>query len=175
MAKNQREQLNEDERKILTELQKNCKENMDVIAGHCGFSKQKVWRIIKQLEKNHIIWGYPTVYNEEKQKLQKFILLIKRSVQKIDNQTAEQLISYQKNKDIGVLGVTVENSYFSHGEYDWILIFTAQDITRAKKFTDVLLNRYPGMVSKVNLIQILMTLRSQHILNPDYMKLREFL
>jgi len=35
---------------ILAELQKNAKENVHTIAEHCGFSKQKAWRLIKQLE-----------------------------------------------------------------------------------------------------------------------------
>jgi DNA-binding Lrp family transcriptional regulator len=55
MVKNSREQLDKDERKIITELQKNSNESTDAIAKHCGFSRQKVWRTIKQLEKNHII------------------------------------------------------------------------------------------------------------------------
>jgi len=73
------------------------------------------------------------------------------------------------------LGINVENSYYTHGEYDWVLIFTASDMSHAKKFSDMLVNKYPNMVSKVNLMQILITLRSQHILNPEYMKIREYL
>ena len=175
MAKTNRVQIEQDEKKILSELVKNAKENIDTIAKHCGFSKQKARKIIKHMEENHIIWGYTAVSDEQKQGLQKFVLLIKKSMQKIDDETREQLISYRTNKDISELGVTVENSYFTHGEYDWILIFTAEDIVYAKKFSDILLYKYPGMVSKANLIRVLMTLRSQHILNPDYVKLKEFL
>jgi DNA-binding Lrp family transcriptional regulator len=175
MKRSSNEQIKEDEMKILAALQKYPKENIATIAKHCGFSKQKIYKTIKQMEKNHIIWGYAIVTDEQKQGLQKYVLLIKRSVKTIDNKTIDQLISYQKNKEIEGLEITVENSYFVHGEYDWILIFTAKDIRQAKKFSDILLSAYPGMFSNVNLIQILMTLQSQHVLNPDHIKLRELL
>ena len=55
MEKTSKKQIEEDERKIITDLQKNAKESIDVIAKKCGFSRQKVWRIIKRLEKNKII------------------------------------------------------------------------------------------------------------------------
>ena len=58
MAKTSKKQIEEDERKIISELQKNAKESIDIIAKKCGFSRQKVWRIIKRLEKNKTIWGY---------------------------------------------------------------------------------------------------------------------
>jgi len=175
MVQNSEEQLAQDEIKVIVELQKNAHENMETIARRCGFSRQKIWRIMQHLEKSHEIWGYSAVTNEQKQGLQKFVLLMKRSTKPIDDNTANELISYRKDKDIMNLGITVENSYYSHGAYDWILIFTAQDMSQAKKFSDTLLNKHPGMVSKVELIQILMTMRSQHILNPEYEKLREFL
>jgi DNA-binding Lrp family transcriptional regulator len=173
MTRSSKERLKEDELKILAALQRYPKENINMIAKHCGFSRQKVYKAIKQMEKNHTIWGYATVADEQKQGLQKYVLLIKRSTKTIDDKTLDQLVSYQKNKEIAGLEITVENSYFIHGEYDWMLIFTAPDIRQAKKFSDILLNQYPGMFSNVNLIQILMTLQSQHVLNPNHFKLRE--
>ena len=51
MPRKSKAQIRDDEKKILKALQKNSKEGIDAIAKHCGFSRQKVWRIIKQLEK----------------------------------------------------------------------------------------------------------------------------
>jgi len=175
MPKNRRAQMTEDDLRILGYLQKNSYRTINAIAKGCGFSQQKVCRSIKKMEKDHLIWGYSTVTDDQKQDLQKFILLIKRSVKKIDSGTADQLISYRTDKDIANLGVIVENSYFSHGEYDWILIFTARDIRQAKKFANALVYKHQGMVANANLIQILMTMRSQNILNPEYMNMREYL
>ena len=47
MPRTGREQITDDEKKIIHELQKNSKENIDKIAKKCGFSRQKVWRVIK--------------------------------------------------------------------------------------------------------------------------------
>jgi len=175
MIQRSNEQRKDDEKKILVALQKFQKENIDKIAKDTGFSRQKVHKAIKEMEQNQTIWGYGAVVDEERQDLEKFMLLIKRATKKIDKKTADQLISYRTSENIKGLGINVINSYFAHGEYDWVLIFTAPDIRKAKKFSTVLLNDYPGMATKITLLQLLMTLRSQHILNPNYMKLREFL
>jgi len=87
MTKSSREQLAKDEMKILAELQKNSNESIDTIAKHCSFSRPKVGRTIKQLEESRMIWGYTAVVDEQKQGLQKFILLIKRSMQTLEKKT----------------------------------------------------------------------------------------
>ena len=78
MAKNSIKQIEEDEKKVINELLKNANKSINEIAKICGFSRQKVWRIIKNLEKNHTIWGYTAIVDEEKQNLKNYILLIKR-------------------------------------------------------------------------------------------------
>ena len=57
MSKSSREQIDDDEKKVLWQLRRNSKESIDAIAKKCRFSRQKVWRIIKRLEKNKTIWG----------------------------------------------------------------------------------------------------------------------
>jgi DNA-binding Lrp family transcriptional regulator len=64
MSKSSREQIDKDEKKILSELVKNSNENIETIAKHCGFSRQKVWRAIKRLEEKGLIWGYTAIFNE---------------------------------------------------------------------------------------------------------------
>jgi DNA-binding Lrp family transcriptional regulator len=61
MVKVSREQINKDEKKILAELQKDAQKGIDMLAKRCGFSRQKVWRIVKRLEKNRMIWGYTAI------------------------------------------------------------------------------------------------------------------
>ena len=62
MAKSSNEQIEQDEKKLLSELMKNSKENIDMIAKHCGFSRQKAWRMIKQLENNQKNLGIFSYY-----------------------------------------------------------------------------------------------------------------
>jgi len=66
MAKSSVKQIEQDERRILGELAKNANKSVNDIAETCGFSRQKVWRVINNLEKNHTIWGYIAVVNQEK-------------------------------------------------------------------------------------------------------------
>ena len=66
MAKNSVKQIEQDEKKILEELSKNANKSINDIAEKCGFSRQKVWRVINNLEKNHAIWGYTAVVDEKK-------------------------------------------------------------------------------------------------------------
>jgi len=91
MAKSSREQIHIDEMKILAELQKNSNESIDSIAKHCGFSRQKVWKTIKHLEESRMIWGYTAIVDEQLQGLQKFILLIKRSMQTLKKKNVDEI------------------------------------------------------------------------------------
>ena len=53
--KKSRDQIDPDEKKLLSELVKNSNEKIDSIAKQCGFSRQKAWRIIKNLEEKGVI------------------------------------------------------------------------------------------------------------------------
>ena len=175
MVKSSREQLVKDDGKILAELQKNSNESIDTIAKHCRFSRQKVWKAIKKLEESRMIWGYTAVVDEQKQGLQKFILLIKRSMQTLEKKNVDEIAVDKLEKIYSKMGITIDSSYYVHGEFDWILLFSAKDLKQAKKFAGLLLEAYPGVVSKISLLQTLFIQREHKILNPDPTKLREFL
>jgi DNA-binding Lrp family transcriptional regulator len=55
MPKQSKKQLQDDEQKIIQELLRDSSQNINAIADKLGFSRQKVWRVIKNLEKNHTI------------------------------------------------------------------------------------------------------------------------
>jgi len=175
MAKTKKEQQMKDEEKILLELQKNAKENINIIAKHCGFTRQKAWRIIKRLESKELIWGYTAIFDEKIMGVKHFTLMVKRNSKKVEQKTIDQIVSRKIEDFAKGLGVTVESSYFVHGEYDWILSFTTEDITHARKFAEYILKLNPGILEKVTILQTMMFIRKQHILNPERMKLKELL
>ncbi len=175
MSKSSREQQADDKRKILTELQKNANENIDTIAKHCGFSRQKTFRIIKQLETSHMIWGYTAIVDDEKNDLTHFIILIKRSMKPLDKKIIDRIESLQIEDVALPEGVNIESSCFVHGIYDWIISFTARDIKEAKNFCDKLSSGFPGIIEKIDLIQTLYFVRKQYIFNPNRKKLRELM
>jgi DNA-binding Lrp family transcriptional regulator len=175
MAKVNDEHLNTDERAILSELQKYSSNNIETIAKHCGFSRQKIYRIIKKLEEKKIIWGYTAIFDEEIQDLQKFLLLVKRTTKPVDESTIKDIVSTQILKEISEMGITIESSYCIHGEFDWALIFTATDLKHAKKFSNQLLGSYADLVDKTLLMQVLYSQRDHHIQNPNPSKIMELL
>lgn len=175
MAKSSRKQIDEDEKKILAVLESNAKESIDVIAKKCGFSRQKVWRIVKRLEKDHTIWGYAAVVDKEKQKLNGYIVLIKRSNQPLDNELVDKITIRKLEVLVPNSKVRIENSIYVHGVYDWIISFTAEDIRQAKQFCESLNRTYQGYLSEVHLLEMMFSIREKGILNPEINKLRDFL
>jgi DNA-binding Lrp family transcriptional regulator len=170
-----KEQLTQDEHKVLIALQKNSKNTISSIAKDCGVSRQKVKRIITQLEEDQVIWGYTAITDEKKQGQLKYVLLIKRSMNKIEKKTAEKIASLQYDEEYTRQGITIESSYYIHGEYDWMILFTAQNLRDAKKFSTMLIENYPNIIIKVNLMQILYSQRSHHIISPSPQSLFDFL
>jgi len=175
MVKNFKEQKQEDEIRILAELTKNSNESIDTIAKHCGFSRHKVWRSIKQLEEKNIIWGYTAISDEKKIGLTHFILMIKRTIRQPGETTVDKIISRKIEDLIKKLGITIESSFYVHGEYDWVITFTSMDIKHAKQIYDSLNTLYPGVIEKITIMQTLMFIKKQYILNPDKKNLRNFL
>jgi Lrp/AsnC family transcriptional regulator, leucine-responsive regulatory protein len=175
MARSSGEQILEDETRVLEELIKNSKENIDMIAKHCGFSRQKVWRIMKQLDKKGFIWGYTAIFDEMKVGLNHYMLLVKRTTKQIGEKTIATIVERKIEEFAANLGVTVESSYYVHGSYDWIVTFTAKEITQAKRFSDALVALHPDIIEEIQIVQTLMFIKKQYILNPEKKKLKDFL
>jgi DNA-binding Lrp family transcriptional regulator len=175
MAKSSSVQIEEDEKKVLSELMKNSNEKIDTIAKRCGFSRQKAWRYIKRLESKDLIWGYTTVFDEQKIGLQHYILLIKRTSKPLKEGTANKIISRRAEDILIESGGTIESSALVHGDYDWVVTFNAKDIKQAKKYSDLLITLHPGEIEKISILQTLMFIKKQYILNPERKKLTDFL
>ncbi len=175
MSKMSKEQISNDEKKILIQLQNKATENLDVLAKSCGFSRQKVWRIVKRLEQNQMIWGYTAIIDEQKNNLSHYTLLIKRTPQQLMEKTVDIITSRKLEEIVADLGVTIESSYYVHGDYDWVITFTAQDIIRAKKFCGSLLALHAGVIEKTALLETLFMVKNHHVLNPKPEALKTFL
>ena len=166
MPKSSREQIDKDEKKILAELRNNAKGSIDEIAKKCGFSRQKVWRIIKHLEKNKTIWGYNTIIDPEKVNLKEYFLLIKRTNKPIEKEKLEMILNRKISKDIKKLGMNLEYSCFIHGSYDWFICLTAEDIIHVKKFTHVFSTLFKDYVSNLQVFEVIFPIEKYGIVNP---------
>ena len=175
MAKSSKKQIYEDELKVIAELQKNAKESIDIISKNCGYSRQKVWRIINRLEENKTIWGYAAVVNEEKQGLKRYMILIKRTTLPIEEKLVDKITTRQLEKSASEIDIKIESSMFTHGTFDWVICFKAKDMMHAKKFSEIVNKTYWGYIGELHIMETLFPIRIQEILNPEIEKLKEFL
>ncbi|MCJ7570739.1 MAG: Lrp/AsnC family transcriptional regulator [Candidatus Thermoplasmatota archaeon] len=174
MPKNSVKQIQNDERRILDELRKNANNSINDIAKTCKFSRQKVWRIIKNLEKNHTIWGYTAVVDEEKLNKKSYMMLIKRSNKPFPDELIKKIINRDLTKKGKKTGAEITNSFFTHGVYDWVICFNANDIRAAKSFVEEVNKLYGGYVSEVHLIEKMFSAVSCGVTNPEIEKLNDF-
>ena len=173
MAKVSAKQIDIDEQKVITVLQKNAKESIDAIAKECGFSRQKVWRIIKRLEKNKTIWGYHAVVDSEKLRMNRYIVLIKKTTEPVET-LADIIISRDMEKYAYDLGILIEDSQYLHGMYDWELCFSARDIKEAKRFCETFNKVYKSYVKELFLLERIFPVKQCGMQNPNIVKLKEF-
>jgi DNA-binding Lrp family transcriptional regulator len=168
-----KEQKKKAEEKIIKYLLTKPNESIDRIAKKCGFSRQKAWRIIKRLEDSHTIWGYHAVVDDEKMNQKNYILLIKAAVFPAKN-TPDRIIKREADKIAETLGVSVNESRYMHGLYDWIICFNAVDTKSAKKFTHMISKAYSEDIVDTILLEEMMPIKKCGFINPDAEKLKEF-
>ncbi len=174
MSKSGNEQINNDEKEILRELQKNSKESIDKIAKKCGFSRQKVWKIIKRLEKDKTIWGYRAVVDNEKMGLKRYLILIKRTHKHFSKEQVDIITSRKVKQVSSKLGVNIECSYFIHGSYDWFFMVTSKDIRFVKKTIETFNILLKGFFSEVKVEEVIFPVETNSFINPNLDQIKEF-
>jgi len=174
MAKSSKETIMKDEILVLTILEQHAKETIDDIAKKCGFSRQKVCKIIKHLETEKIIWGYTAVTDENASNLKHFIVLVKRNTVPFDQDVRNEVI-FRKIDDYPAGLVKIENIYFTHGMSDLVFTFYAPDIISAKKFIQQSFERHNKYLSEYFILETLFPVRKQGLKNPRIKELVEYI
>ena len=171
MSKNSIKGIKQDEKRILDKLTKNANKSINDIAQSCGFSRQKVWRVINNLEKNHTIWGYTAVVDEEKLDEKSYIILIKRTNKPLSQELINKIIKRELGKQSGI---EITNSIYAHGIYDWIIFINATSIREAKGFVEETNKLFEGFIAEIHLIEKMFSAVSCGVTNPDIKKLNNF-
>jgi DNA-binding Lrp family transcriptional regulator len=167
MPRKSKERIASDEKMILRKLKKKSKESIEKIAKECGFSKQKVWRVIKNLEKDKTIWGYSTIIDNEKVNLTHYTILFKRSIVPLDKNVQRQISEERLDDYFPDLNITIEDCLFVNGSYDWIVTFTAPGIREMKKFCEKLTRKFSEHIVGYEVLETIITIRKQGIKNPS--------
>ena len=173
MPKSSREQIKEDEKKVIQKLATDASESIDRIAKECGFSRQKVWRIMKRLEKNNTIWGYTAVVDHEKQEQNHYVVLIKKTSKPI-GAIVEKIVDRKLEIEAKKIGVVISTSLYLNGMYDWIICFTGPNIKQAKQFCNILSAIFKDHIEEIHLLEDIFTVKKQGITNPNVAQLKEF-
>jgi Lrp/AsnC family transcriptional regulator, leucine-responsive regulatory protein len=174
MRKKENEAITNDETKVLVFLEQNAKKSIDEIAKQCGFSRQKVWRIVKHLEEQEIIWGYTAVTDGSVRGLKHFMVLVKRNSLPFDQEMRkEMLFSKLDNFPPGL--VKIENIYFTHGTADWVLTFYALDIITAKKYVEHTFERLNKYLQEYTILETLVPFRKMGLKNPHIEAMLQFI
>ncbi len=173
MPKASREQIADDEKKIIRELQNNSKESIDKIAKKCGFSRQKVGRVIKRLERNKTIWGYHAVVDDNKIGLQQYFILIKRTTKAFSKEHIDSIIKRVIQTEIANMGIIIENVSYVHGEFDGIHIIRASNVIQVKKYCETLSTLSKGYISHMIILEELFPIEKNGIVNPNIEELKD--
>ena len=175
MLKSGKEQMDKDEKKLLRILQQNSNHNIEQLANDSGFSTQKLLRIKKRLEKNNIIWGYSTITDYNHIGLKHYTLLVKRSKNPLSKELIDDVTKGFLENRFPEGKITIENVYYVHGEYDWIISFTSPDTLTMKKFCDKMIKLFSEFISSYSVQQTIIPIRKQGIKNPTAIKQKDFL
>ena len=175
MSKSGKQKLAHDEKKILDVLRSNAKDSIENIAKKSGFSRRKVWLIIKKLEENKTIWGYAAICNDESYSLKHFTMLIKRTTVPINQKTLQEILTTRLDNLIPDNVIIIENIEYFHGSFDGIFTFLAEDLVTAKKFCEQFNKRFSQFIAGVELLEGILIIRKQSIRNPRLKEQIKFL
>jgi DNA-binding Lrp family transcriptional regulator len=175
MPKSSYEQLVEDEKKILDVLRKNAHESIDAIAKKCGFSRQKVWRIIKKLEKEKTIWGYTAISDNDTYHLKRFTILVKRTVLPLDKNIYNEILNTRLDDLLPDSTIIIEDIDYVHGLYDWVVTFQTDSLVTAKRYCERFNEHFRGQIADINLLEGILIIRKQTIKNPRIKEQIKFL
>jgi len=72
------------------------------------------------------------------------------------------------------LGIFVQTACMLQGQYDMMLCFTAQDISVAKRFTEVINKKYSPYIREIMMLEDIFSVRSNGMMNPKVDDVKEF-
>jgi len=174
MSKSSKKSIERDEKKVLLELMKDSSQSINVISKKLGYSRQKIWRIIKKLQGEKTVWGYTAVINCEKIGMKNFLLLGKRTSKPLPQEMINLVLNRKLEKMAKKNNCILDDTYYLNGVYDFVSTFKANNILDAKRYQEEFNRLYKSYIEKTMILEALFPLRMNGILNPDINNLSEF-
>jgi DNA-binding Lrp family transcriptional regulator len=140
--------------------------SMRDIAKDLNSYRQTIWKKKKELEKDHLIWGYTAVVDEGKQGKGTFLVLMK--MKPMIEDLAKIIVTRIKSKEPARKDIRLIDAFQVNGEYDWIIRFSAQNHTTARKYYDTLRAIYGDyLLEKPVLVDVNFILVAEGKMNPE--------
>lgn len=175
MAKSSLKQIEQDKKRIIDELVKNANMSVNEIADKLGFSRQKVWRIIKNLEEDKTIWGYTAIIDDNKMKRKRFCILLKKAPIGLTDEKLNIVINRELRKIALKNKVYLECTYFFNGSYDGLINVTADDIIQVKKFINDMIKKIgTDYFYEAEILEVLIPIQMRGFNNPNINQLKEY-
>ena len=167
MPKKSKIEIFEDEKKVMRALQKDARQSIDILAKNCGFSRQKVWRIMKRLEEQKIIWGYHAVVEDDIFAHNRYYVLIKRTTKGVTDKALDTITNRNLKAEMEKMDIILEDSCLLHGPYDWLISLTAENIRQVKRFTESFNQLFREYVQEIDILEVIFPVEKSGIQNPN--------
>ncbi len=175
MPKNNIKQIKEDEKNILDELRKDASMSINEIAKKLGFSRQKVWRTIKNLEKDKTIWGYTAIIDDNKTGRKRYCILLKKAPYQVTEESLNTVINRDLRKIAEKNRVTLDSTYFFQGSYDGQISVTAENIMQVKNFINDMQKKIgEDYFKETDIQEVLVPIQVRGFNNPNLKQLKEY-
>jgi DNA-binding Lrp family transcriptional regulator len=159
---------------ILQALLKDPTRSLRDIAKDLKSYRQKIWRVKKKLEEEHVIWGYTAVIDHGKLNHIPYIMLLK--MKPMSKELVELMLKRLYKKEQEKQNIRLRDFWIVNGEYDWVIKFSAPDHATARKYYDTIRLLYDEfLLTKPVLVNVNFCLVAEGKMNPEIEKLREFI
>jgi DNA-binding Lrp family transcriptional regulator len=165
VPKSSRIQEQRHKEQIIDILKKNAKTSTEKIAQQVGLSRQQVWKIIKQLEQDGIIWGYSAIVDPNRLNMRVYNMLIKSRPTIGYEVLANEIRDFHKVPPPP--GIKWLSLCYLHGNYDWLVVFAAKGTIEAKKAEDWIKKRYGKYMQEYILEEVVFPFVIQGVTNPN--------
>jgi DNA-binding Lrp family transcriptional regulator len=170
MPRVSKEQNRKDIQKIMKLLIAHPNLDVDTISQQSGLSNQQVYKILRNLEEEKILFGNPRLIDLPKANRKRFIIFAKRSGSLANDRTLkcalyskEFLTMLAKEK----IEIIPEDDFTCSGEYDMVTIINAESTLQANKYVDFLRSISYDYFSKFSIIEVMFTTKRNSIPTPD--------
>lgn len=170
MPKASKKQNEEDVQIVLDKILRNPNIKVGDLSSMCGLSTQQVYRILRKLEDDGILFGNPMMIDLGKIGKKRFIIFAKRSGSPPDESTmngalySEEFLNSMVSEKLDIIP---EDDYTCTGAFDMVTVFIARSSLEAIKYMEFLRNASRGYFSSFSMSEVMFTTRKCMIRTPE--------